>query len=452
MISAWSAKRRILYGGGFVLVCAIIVSLLFFHFFYRAPSCSDGVQNGDETGVDCGGSCATLCSNQTIAPIVYWAKAFNVLGDVYNIAAYVENSNIDSKNPQASYDFKVYDANNILIAERTGTTFIPKNQKFIIFEPDLTIQNKIPKRVDFEFTDFAPWQKDVTTDPSISVTYSPLQSTTTSPRITGTVTNNSDQNLDNGLELSVLVLDSNQNAVAVSRTFTDPMPQKTSQDFVFTWPKPFSLGVQSCQSPVDVALSLDRSGSMKSEQANPPEPFSTVKQTAEDFINTLQTGDNVAVVSFGSAATVESLLSGDLSKAVSSIDALSLGTTSEQTDIGDGLLSAETQLDSATDNNKKIIILLTDGVPNEPTVTGNSSYPSVYAQSAAESLEASGTALYTIGLGKSVDTNFLQSLVPNDSYYFFAPTKSDLSAIYNTISSSLCVKKPSVVIVLYRIL
>ncbi|HAA19410.1 MAG TPA: hypothetical protein DCP28_11800, partial [Cytophagales bacterium] len=25
------------------------------------PTCTDGVQNGDETGVDCGGSCGTPC-------------------------------------------------------------------------------------------------------------------------------------------------------------------------------------------------------------------------------------------------------------------------------------------------------------------------------------------------------------------------------------------------------
>jgi hypothetical protein len=452
MVSAWSAKRRILYGGGFVLVLAIIASLLFFHFFYRAPSCSDGIQNGDETGVDCGGSCTTLCSNQTLQPIVYWAKAFNVLGDVYNVAAYVENPNSDSNNPQATYSFKVYDANNILLAERTGTTFIPKNKKFIIFEPGITIQNKIPKRVDFEFTDFAPWQKDVTVDPSISVVYSPLQSTTTTPRVSGTVTNNSDQNIGNGLELSVLVLDSNQNAIAVSRTFVDPLPKKTSQDFVFTWPKPFSLGVEACASPVDVALALDRSGSMRSESANPPEPFNTVKQTAGDFVNTLQNDDNVAVVSFGNNATVESSFSSDLGKAISAISALSLGTTSEQTDIGDGLGSALSQLNSGTDSNKKIIILLTDGVPNEPQVAGNKIYSQTYAQSIADGFATNGVLLYTIGLGNAVDTNFLKSLVSSDSYYFFAPTEADLSGIYNKISLSLCVKKPSVVIVLYRIL
>ena len=160
----------------------------------------------------------------------------------------------------------------------------------------------------------------------------------------------------------------------------------------------------------------------------------------------------MAVVSFGNTAMVESALSGDLGKTVAAIDALSLGTTSEQTDIGDGLYTAESQLAGATDGNKKIIIMLTDGVPNEPVQKGDNNYPAVYAQSVAANLEASGTSLYTIGLGKDVDAGFLQSLVPDNSHYFFAPTKADLSSIYNEISSALCVKKPSVVIVLYRIL
>jgi Mg-chelatase subunit ChlD len=452
MISAWSAKRRILYGGGFVLICAVVVLLLFFRFFYKTPSCSDGLQNGDETGIDCGGSCTALCGNQTLLPIIHWAKAFNVTGDVYSLAAYVENQNIDSENPLVGYDFKVYDASNILIMEKTGTTEIPKNKKFIIFEPDIIIKNKIPKRIDFSFTNFSAWQRNENTEPNISITYSALQSTSTAPKVLGTVTNNSLQSLDRGLELSVLVLDSNQNAIAVSRTFTDPLPKRSSQDFVFTWPKPFSLGVEACQDSVDVALALDRSGSMRSESSDPPEPFNTVKQTAEEFIRNLQHGDNIAVVSFGSMATLESPLSDNMDQAILSIEKLSLSTTSEQTDLGDGIWGVESQLMSATDNKKKVAIILTDGVPTEPVQKGDSTYPATYARAKASDLQSNGMILYTIGLGKNVNTDFLQSLVPDSSYYFAAPTKSELSNIYKQIGASLCVKKPSVVIVLYRVL
>jgi len=33
-----------------------------------SPTCTDGVQNGDETGVDCGGSCPNTCSNVVTVP------------------------------------------------------------------------------------------------------------------------------------------------------------------------------------------------------------------------------------------------------------------------------------------------------------------------------------------------------------------------------------------------
>ena len=29
-----------------------------------APTCSDGAQNGDEAGIDCGGPCKLRCENQ----------------------------------------------------------------------------------------------------------------------------------------------------------------------------------------------------------------------------------------------------------------------------------------------------------------------------------------------------------------------------------------------------
>ena len=36
-----------------------------------APTCNDGIQNGDETGVDCGGSCPTVCLTQINLPVTF---------------------------------------------------------------------------------------------------------------------------------------------------------------------------------------------------------------------------------------------------------------------------------------------------------------------------------------------------------------------------------------------
>lgn len=241
-MASWSSKRRFYYGGGVVLILTAILTVSFFSYFYKAPTCADGIQNGNETGVDCGGSCLNICKSETLTPVVYWSKAFNISGDVYNIAAYVENPNLDSSNPRAAYEFRIFDDRNILLGVRDGQTFIPKNKKFIVFEPGFVIPNRTPKYVEFAFTSFSTWQKNDSTEPNISVDNSPLSATSTAPRIDGSITNNSLQNIG-GLELVALVQDSDNNAVAVSRTFVDGLNSDSSQDFVFTWPKPFEGSV-----------------------------------------------------------------------------------------------------------------------------------------------------------------------------------------------------------------
>lgn len=42
-----------------------------------APSCTDGIQNGDETGVDCGGSCPNACLAQINLPVTFEGTTTN---------------------------------------------------------------------------------------------------------------------------------------------------------------------------------------------------------------------------------------------------------------------------------------------------------------------------------------------------------------------------------------
>ncbi len=234
----WSTKRRLMFGGGFVLIVAIILSGIFWSILYRAPTCSDGVKNGDETGVDCGGSCQRLCTNDALTPVVLWAKAFNISGDVYSVVAYVENPNVNSKNNRATYQFRIFDENGKLITVKEGETSIPKGKKFAIFENGLVFKNAKPKSADFHFVTLSEWKKDSQTDTELSLKYGTPTSTSTAPNISGTVSNTSLQGIPE-VELVVFVLDNNENVIAASRTFVDNLRAKSSQDFVFTWQKPF---------------------------------------------------------------------------------------------------------------------------------------------------------------------------------------------------------------------
>ena len=451
-MALWSTKRRFIYGGSVILVLVLVFGGIFWKIIYKAPTCSDGRQNGDEKGVDCGGSCQLLCTSDTLAPVVLWSKVFHISGDVYTAVAYIQNPNINSKNPNATYQFTIYDTHNNLITVKDGQTSIPRGQEFAVFETGLVIKSSTPKSADFKFLTFAPWQKDMQKVSGISVNYSSLISATTSPRITGTISNTSLLSISS-LELDAFVLDSKENIVAASRSFVDNLVSGTSQDFVFTWPKPFNLGVEACQSPVDVALALDRSGSMKSESVNPPEPFNTVKSTAENFIKNFTDSDQASIISFGDDGRLESNLSLNKQTTISAIDNLILSTsTSENTNVISALDKSFNELLSERGkvDSKKVIVLLTDGIPNKPQDSDLPSYPITGAQVEAKNIISNGVLIYTIGLGKNINEGFLKSISTDDSHYFFAPTKETLAGIYSKIGTNLCPRKPNVITVIYR--
>ncbi len=451
---SWSARKRLIYGIGAVLIVALISLGIFYKVFYNAPTCTDGFKNGDEKGVDCGGSCRNLCTSDALKPIVFWTKIFNISGDVYTVVSYLENPNITSTNSSVKYQFKIYDENNKIVLTKEGVTSIPKGKKFAIFENNLYLKGVQPKTAELEFLSFGPWIKDTSVEPKLNIKYSTLTSTSTVPRITGTITNDTLDNVGQ-VELSVFVLDGNENVVAAGRTYVDNLLKRTVQDFVFTWPKPFNLGVESCLAPLDIVLALDKSGSMRSEGLFPPEPFTTVIKTAKNFIKNLKSNDQVGVVSFGNNPKTESTLSANKEVSLFAVDSLFLSTTTiENTNITGGLSSGFEELESALAraDSKKAIILLTDGLPTLPVDPNNIDFPSTSAQDIAKIIKDSGVDIYTIGLGKNVSEGFLKSISKDDSHYFNAPTKETLNDIYSRISSRLCEKKPNVINVIYKII
>src|SRR3989344_4463131 len=95
--SAWASRRKSIYLGLIVVVLTLIFFLVFWNFWYTAPNCFDGFRNGDEEGVDCGGSCTLVCKASVIRPIVRWdPRLFEVLPGVWSALVYVENPNIDT--------------------------------------------------------------------------------------------------------------------------------------------------------------------------------------------------------------------------------------------------------------------------------------------------------------------------------------------------------------------
>ncbi|MGH7249462.1 MAG: hypothetical protein ACREGC_00650, partial [Minisyncoccia bacterium] len=109
----WALKRQIFYIVVLVLFILIFGSLIAYPSFNKPPTCFDNKQNGDEIGIDCGGSCSNACATQVEDISVLWARSFEVSPGRYNAVAYVVNHNKNAAIKQISYRFRFADANNV---------------------------------------------------------------------------------------------------------------------------------------------------------------------------------------------------------------------------------------------------------------------------------------------------------------------------------------------------
>lgn len=445
---SWSARRRLIYTIGTLLPIFIIIMTIFFFVWYEKPTCFDGKQNGDELGVDCGGGCEILCPNQAIDAEILWSRAFEILPGVYNLVSYIENPNIGSRVDYAPYRFVAYDSNNNVLVERRGVASIPERNNFVVFEGTVRTEGKKISRTVFSFTQKLDWKISDDEPIDIEVKNTTLVGTETMPRITTTLKNNSLFDFRE-VEVPVIVFDSEGNAINASRTLIDNFIRETERDLVFTWPEPFEIKEEVCSSPSDIALVIDRSGSMNDDNIDPPEPLNSVKEAAKSFVSKLQTTDVVSVVSFANEAIIE------MGSPISAIEAIEIGPdeNNQNTNIYDGLKVSFEKLSGEGDRNEadNVIILLTDGIATRPLESGNPKFAEEIAMKYSENIRLSNTDLYVIGLGESVNEEYLGDLSTGEGYYYSSPTNEDLDAIYEEIAMSICKKGPNVIQIIPRV-
>lgn len=462
-ISPWASRRKTFILAGVVLALSAVSFLIFWHVWYEAPNCFDGLKNGDETGVDCGGSCTRVCGGEIIKPIIRWdPRLFQISPGVWSVLVYVENPNINIDAVYVPYSFTIHDTDNRILEEKRGATILPKNQTVGIFEGPISIADEYnPKRVFFTLGENITWKRNEKEKEKITISHTPLLREDTAPRVEAMVRNEEIEEIKN-IELVIAIFDGSDNAVASSRTFVESLQSNASENILFTWPKPFDLGTKACEKPSDIMLLLDRSGSMASVSQNPPQPFSAVKEAAISFIEQLGGKDQIGVVSFAGAANapIDFTLSADFDSAKEVVGSIAIGRDGVQyTNIYDALRAAREELLSARAGEKssKIIVLLTDGVANNPrdpsgrTEADDIKYAENAATHEAANAKQDGIGIYTIGLGNGVNSSFLKAMASGTENYFFAPSAADLEKIYQEISSDICKEVPARIEITYRI-
>lgn len=236
-MASWSTRRKTAFFAGFVVFLVIVVGLPTFFVFYKAPTCSDGIENGGERGVDCGGSCARLCPADFTAPKVLWSYSSRVVPGIYNSLAYVENPNPTVEVGSMSYAFKLYDAEGIVVAERKGKTYVPAGQKLAVFEGTIETGERIPTRTTFEFTSEPQWRQGVSAAQLRATSVDLMDES--SPKAEVKVRNESIDRVYKNIDVFIVLYDASDNRVAFSKTFIESISPGDTELLYFTWPEKF---------------------------------------------------------------------------------------------------------------------------------------------------------------------------------------------------------------------
>ncbi|MBI2046126.1 MAG: hypothetical protein HYT28_01755 [Parcubacteria group bacterium] len=234
---SWSARRQLLY------LSAVFGGLLLLGSFslYKAlnplPSCTDNKQNQNETGVDCGGVCPNACISDVRPLITLWSRVLPAGEGMYDAVGFIENPNVHAGIPAIAYTFKLYDKENLLVAERSGKTFINPNERFIVFSGGIRTGTRIPSRAFLMFQTDPVWGQSSEQKPPLALQN--MKFTAGShPLIEAAILNRSFSPQKNVIVTAAL-FDNSGNVFAASETIVNRILPDTSESVFFTWPKAF---------------------------------------------------------------------------------------------------------------------------------------------------------------------------------------------------------------------
>jgi len=193
---------------------------------------------------------------------------------------------------------------------------------------------------------------------------------------------------------------------------------------------------------VNVVLVIDVSGSMQATDYK-PDRLEAAKNSAKTLVESLLPKDNAGIVIFGTGATTAAYLSPNKDKVLEKLS--NIAPTNGETAIGDGL-SLGIDMATSIQNQKKVVILLSDGVSNAGVIS---------TSEAISFAKSNNIQVYTVGLGSKgktlvgydffgspqyaeLDENTLKSIADKTGgKYFKSVDIKTLNEIYQNISSDI---------------
>ena len=235
----WAKRRQVLIETILTICGVAIIAVVIIATIYKAPSCTDNKQDGNETGIDCGGPCPYLCSVDEIAPEVSFVVPVSPQPGRIDVIAYIENKNNNAQVEGARYLVQLYDTNHHMIASKSGTVNLPPSSTSPVFIPEL-YQGNAPVSDAFLTLDPASllWVRTsgnpvLPSQSQLEIMNGPM------PKITAVLTNPIAYPIYNE-KVVATVFNAQNNAIGASQTVVPILPAQGTAPIVFTWNQAFT--------------------------------------------------------------------------------------------------------------------------------------------------------------------------------------------------------------------
>lgn len=222
--------------GGAALIALVLIAGIVIAIVYETPSCSDGKQNQDEVGIDCGGSCAYLCESQVQTVRTPLVRAISSPLGRTDVVAYVENRNQEAEAKNASYVVEVFGEGGALLGMRTGMIDLPARSVVPLFIPGIVLGIASSPQVFITF-DGISWRIARGEEEPLRIGRATIVEGA-SPRVSALVENMvAEPTYDR--TIIATVFGANDTVIGASQTVLKSIPALGSAEAVFTWTSPF---------------------------------------------------------------------------------------------------------------------------------------------------------------------------------------------------------------------
>lgn len=236
---SWAGNKRLVILALLLLVILVVLAVTLVLTLPQKPSCADGIQNQDETGIDCGGSCEKLCVADITKPTFSYIRALEQNGRI-DIVALVENNEPNTFAKKAPYTAEVFSPEGALLGSKKGVVDLPAGEDVPLFIPGVAPSGVVVGRAFVTFDESSiEWKISSEKRKLPRADAIRAEDEFIAPKVHASIFNPDVATLRD-LVVIVAVRSVAGEIIAASQTMIEELRPEASEPVIFTWNTPFS--------------------------------------------------------------------------------------------------------------------------------------------------------------------------------------------------------------------